>query len=60
MKTSSDSNAAIWQAYPHSEVDKWDQNLVNGEYVIGFEVNPGSGLTLKNLLPEVCDIPYVT
>ena len=53
MKTSSGSNAAIWKAYPDSQVDLWDQNLINGEYVIAFEMNPGLGQSLQNLLPAV-------
>ena len=53
MKPSSGSNAAIWKAYPDSQVDLWDQNLVNGEYVIAFEMNPGLGQSLQNLLPAV-------
>ena len=56
MKTSSGSNAAIWKAYPDSQVDLWDQNLVNGEYVIAFEMNPGLGQSLQNLLPAVSDM----
>ena len=56
MKTSSGSNAAIWKAYPDSQVDLWDQNLVNGEYVIAFEMNPGLGQSLQNLLPAVSNI----
>ena len=56
MKTSSGSNAAIWKAYPDSQVDLWDRNLVNGEYVIAFEINPGLGQSLQNLLPAVSDM----
>ena len=56
MKTSSGSSAALWNAYPVSEVDLWDQNLVNGEYIIAFEMNPGLGQSLQNLLPEVSNI----
>ena len=56
MKTSSGSNAAIWKAYPDSQVDLWDQNLVNGEYVIAFEMNPGLGQSLQNLLPAVSNM----
>ena len=59
MKTSSGSNAAIWKAYPDSRVDLWDQNLVNGEYVIAFELNPGLGQSLKNLLPNVSSIQWM-
>ena len=53
MKTSSGSNAALWNAFPVSGVDLWDQNLVNGEYIIAFEMNAGLGQSLRNLLPEV-------
>ena len=56
MKTSSGSNAAIWKAYPDSQVDLWDQNHVNGEYVIAFEMNPGLGQSLQNLLPAVSNM----
>ena len=56
MKTSSGSNAAIWKAYPDSQVDLWDQNLLNGEYVIAFEMNPGLGQSLQNLLPAVSNM----
>ena len=52
MKTSG-SNAAIWKAYPDSKVDLWNQNLVNGEYVIAFELNPGLGQSLQHRLPQV-------
>ena len=55
MKISSDSNTAIWKAYTDSTVDLWDQNLVNGKYVIAFELNPGLSQSLLNLLPEVCN-----
>ena len=53
MKISGDSNTAAWNAYPDSEVDLWDQNLVNGEYVIAYEINPGLDSKLQNLLPKV-------
>ena len=53
MKTSIDSNAAIWKAYTKSKIDLWDQNM---EYVISFEFNPELDQSVKNLLPEVCHI----
>ena len=53
MKISSDSNAAIWKAYPDSKVDLWDQNLVNGEYVIAYELSRGLDRKLQNMLPKV-------
>ena len=53
MKTNNDSNA-IWRAYPDSRVDLWDQNFVNGEYIISYEFNPSLHQKLKSMLPKVC------
>ena len=53
MKISGDSNTAMWGAYAHSGVDLWDQNVVNGEYVIAYEINPGLDHKLQNMLPKV-------
>ena len=55
MKISGDSNTAMWGAFPDSRpgVDLWDQNLVNGEYVIAYEINPGLDYKLQNMLPKV-------
>ena len=53
MKLSGDSNTAMWNAYPDSEVDLWDQNVVNGEFVIAYEINLGLDHKLQNMLPEV-------
>ena len=53
MKISGDSNTAMWGAYPDSRVDLWDQNVVNGEFVIAYEINPGLDYKLQNMLPEV-------
>ena len=50
---SGDSNTAMWNAYPDSEVDLWDQNLVNREFVIAYEINPGLDHKLQNMLPKV-------
>ena len=55
MHISSDSNTAIWKAYADSTVALWDQNLVDGKYIIAFELNLGLGQSLLNLLPEVCN-----
>ena len=55
LKVSTDPNTAKWNAFPDSKVDLWDQNLVNDEYIIAFELNPGLGQSLQNLLPEVCN-----
>ena len=53
MKTSSDQNAEFLKAYPDSKVDLWDQNIVNGEYIIAYEMNLGLDPKLKNMLPKV-------
>ena len=53
MEISSGSNTASWKAYPDSTINLWDQNLVKGEYVVAFELNPGLGQSLQKLLPEV-------
>ena len=53
MKSSSDSNAEIWRAYPKSRVDLWDQNLINGEYKIAYEFNPNLHQKVRSLLPKV-------
>ena len=55
MHISSDSNTAIWKAFANSTADLWDQNLVDGKYIIAFELNLGLGQSLLNLLPEVCN-----
>ena len=53
MKLNGDSNAAIWKAYPDSKVDLWDQNVVNGEFVIAYELSPGLDHKLQDMLPKV-------
>ena len=53
MKTSNDSNPEIWKAYPESKVDIWDQNFVNGEYKVPYELNPNLDPKLKSMLPQV-------
>ena len=55
MITSDDPNAAIMnQAFPDSTVQLWDQNFVNGEYIIAYEINPGLHHKVKTMLPKVC------
>ena len=53
MRLNGDSNATVWNAYPDSEVDLWDQNVVDGEYVIAYELSPGLDRKLQNMLPKV-------
>ena len=53
MKSSSDSNAEIWRAYPVSKIGLWDQNFINGEYKIAYEFNPNLHQKVRSLLPQV-------
>ena len=53
MKTSDDSNAALWRAYPDTKVDFWDENFVDGEYIIAYEMGPDLHPDLKGMLPKV-------
>ena len=53
LETTDDADAAIWKAYPDSTVDLWDQNIVNGKYIIAYEMNPGLDRKLKSMLPKV-------
>ena len=53
MKTSDNSNAALWRAYPDTKVDSWDENFVDGEYIIAYEMDSDLHLELKRMLPKV-------
>ena len=53
LETSNDPNAAIWQAYPDTMVDLWDQNIVNNKYIIAYVINKGLDRKLQSMLPEV-------
>ena len=55
MITSDDPNSAFLnRAFPDSTVQFWNQNPVNGEYVIAYEMDPGLHWKLKTMLPKVC------
>ena len=41
-------------AYVDSSADLWDKNIVNGEYIIAYELNSGLDHKLQDMLPEVC------
>ena len=57
MITSDDPTAALMnQAFLDTTVQLWDQNVVNGEYVIAYELDPGLHDKLKAMLPEVCKL----
>ena len=46
------SNATIWNAFPDSTIDLWDQNILI-EYVIPYELDSRLHYTLQNMLPKV-------
>ena len=41
-------------AFPDSTIQLWNQNPVNGKYVIAYELDPGLHHKLKTKLPKVC------
>ena len=49
MKTS----APLSRAYQSTEAKLWDQNVVNGEYVISYELDYSLDQDLQNMLPKV-------
>ena len=53
MNISYDSNADLWKAYTKSNIDRWNQNFVNGEYIIAYEFDPGLHPKLLDMLPKV-------
>ena len=55
MITSDDSNLGLMnRAFPDSTVQLWNQNPVNGKYVIPYELDPWLHEKLKTKLPKVC------
>ena len=53
MKTSDDSSAPLFRAYQATEANLWDQNVVNGEYIIAYELDYSLHQDLQNMLPKV-------
>ena len=53
LKTSMNSNNGRLKSFPDSEVDLWDQNIVNGQYVIAYEMNGGLDPDFIDMLPKV-------
>ena len=56
MKTSVDANVTLWEAFPKWKIDLWDQNVVNGKYIIAYEFNPDLDPKLQTMLPQVYNI----
>ena len=59
MNISYDSNADLWRAYTKSNIDRWNQNFVNGEYIIAYEFDPGLHPKLQDMLPKVKILPKI-
>ena len=58
LKSSPNSEANLpkafgLNAYPDTTVDLWDENFVNGQYVIAYQMNAGLDLQLIDMLPKV-------
>ena len=53
MKISDDSSAPLFRAYQSTEAKLWDQNIVNGKYVISYELDYLLDQDLQNMLPKV-------
>ena len=51
--TSDDSNSAIMRGYPAPEAELWDENFVNGEYVIAYEFSAWLHPDVQSMLPKV-------
>ena len=53
VNISSDVHANFSNAFSSSSSDLWDQNVVNGEYIIAYEISPGLDRLIKTMLPKV-------
>ena len=53
MTVNDDSNSMLWKAFPDSTVDLWNENFVNGQYIIAFEFAYDLDDKVKGLLPKV-------
>ena len=47
------SSGDLWRAYTKSNIDLWDQNFVNGKYIIAYKFNPTLEQKVQNMLPKV-------
>ena len=53
MKTSDDSSTSLFKAYQSTKAKLWDQNIVNDEYIIAYELDYSLHQDLQNMLPKV-------
>ena len=53
MNINRDVDAKFLEAFSDSNINLWDQNIVNGNYIIAYELNPGLDRLIQNMLPKV-------
>ena len=53
ININSDVDAGDVDAYSDSAIDLWNKNIVNGQYVIAYELNSGLDRVLQKMLPKV-------
>ena len=46
-------NGDLWRAFTKSNIDLWDENFVNGKYIIAYQFNPTLDQEVQNMLPKV-------
>ena len=53
MNINRDVDAKFLEAFSDSNINLWDQNIVNGQYIIAYELNPGLDRLIQTMLPKV-------
>ena len=53
MNTSDSSNPDLVRAYPDTTVDLWDENIVDGKYIISYHLSSKLSHEIKTMLPTV-------
>ena len=60
MDTSDSSNPGLVRAYPDTLVDLWDENVVDGKYIIAYTLSSDLDDKTKNTLTIVrCPNTYI-
>ena len=52
LNTSNNFNSELWKAYSNTE-NLWNQNIVNGEYIIAYQFSSSLDQKLIDMLPKV-------
>ena len=53
VNISSDVHANFSNAFPTTTSNLWNQNIVNGKYIIAYKLNRGLDYKLQSMLPKV-------